>query len=91
MSWRLCAGGLKAKYRKCSRSLLEQYCRGQVGIAGDVIWWLDSEEQVLDIHHPDHSQAKGMNMEDLVASRKKLLAMCNYIIPGHGRRLRVDK
>jgi len=36
----------------------------------------------------DHSQAKGMNMEDLIASRKKILKVADWIIPGHGKMLR---
>jgi len=66
-------------------SLLVNTSKGKVAIAGDVIWWLDDEEQVLDVNQADHSQAKGMNMEDLVASRKKLLEIADWIIPGHGK------
>jgi len=36
----------------------------------------------------NHSQTKGMNMEDLISSRKKLLKVANWIIPGHGKMLR---
>lgn len=72
-------------------SLVVDTAEGKVGIAGDVIWWLDSEDQVLDINQPDHSRAKGMNMEELVKSRKKLIEMCDYIIPGHGKKFKVEK
>src|SRR3989338_3991480 len=72
-------------------SLLVNTAEGKVAIAGDVIWWLDSEEQVLDVRQKDHSQAKGMDMEVLIKSRKKLLAMADYIIPGHGKMFQVKK
>lgn len=66
-------------------SLLVNTPKGKVVIAGDVIWWLDGEKQIVDINQKDHSQAKGMNMKDLVASRKKLLKAADWIIPGHGK------
>ena len=69
-------------------SLVVNTKKGNIAIAGDVIWWLDDEEQVLDINQTDHSQAKGMNMKDLVASRKKLLKVADWIIPGHGKMFR---
>lgn len=72
-------------------SLLVDTPEGKVAVAGDVIWWVVGEEQKMDISQKDHSQAKGMNMEDLVASRKKLLASADYIIPGHGRMFKVKK
>lgn len=72
-------------------SLLVNTPEGKVAIAGDVLWWVDGEEQVVDINQKDHSQAKGMNMETLIESRKKLLKIADYIIPGHGKMFKVDK
>ncbi len=72
-------------------SLLVETEKGKVAVAGDVIWWLDSEEQALDINQKDYSQAIDLNMEDLVKSRKKLLAEADYIIPGHGKMFKVQK
>lgn len=72
-------------------SLLVNTPEGKVAVAGDVIWWLDGEEQVFNINQKDHSQAKGMNMESLIESRKKLLSMADYIIPGHGKMFKVKK
>jgi len=72
-------------------SLIVDAAEGKVAIAGDTIWWLDDEEQVFNLNQPDHSQAKGMNMETLVESRKKLLSMADYIIPGHGKMFKVTK
>lgn len=72
-------------------SLLVNAPEGKIAIAGDVIFWIDNEEQILDINNADHSQAKGMNQEQLVASRKKLIELADYIVPGHGKMFKVAK
>ena len=72
-------------------SLLVSTPKGRVAIAGDVIWWLDGEKQLFDINQKDHSQAKGLNMEKLIESRKNLLEKADYIIPGHGKMFEVQK
>ncbi len=72
-------------------SLLVDTPDGKVAIAGDVIWWISGEKQILDINQKDRSHSKVMNMEDLVASRKKLLGLADYIIPGHGKMFKVEK
>jgi len=72
-------------------SLIVDTPKGKIAIVGDVIWWLESEKQVFNLHQKDHSQAKGMNMEKLVESRKKVIAMADYIIPGHGKMFKVEK
>lgn len=72
-------------------SLLVTTPQGKVAVAGDTIFWLDGEEQVLDINREDLTQAKGFNQGDLVASRKKLIELADYIIPGHGKMFKVEK
>ena len=72
-------------------SLLVDTPKGKVAIAGDVIWWLDDEPQVVDIHQYDHSQSVDLDMDTLVESRKKLLELADYIIPGHGEMFKVEK
>lgn len=72
-------------------SLLVDTPEGKVAIAGDVIWWLDTEKQVFDINQIDHSQAIDMDMKTLVKSRKKLIEKADYIIPGHGKKFKVNK
>lgn len=72
-------------------SLLVDTPNGKIAVAGDVIWWVEEEKQELDINQKDHSQAKGMSMEKLVESRKKLLDLADYIIPGHGKMFKVKK
>jgi len=59
---------------------------GKIGIAGDVFWWTEDEEQVLDVNHDDPFV---MDREALIASRKKLLNLCDVIIPGHGNPMKV--
>lgn len=70
-------------------SLLVHTPEGKVAVAGDVIWWLDDEKQEFDVTQPDHSQAKGMDMNALVESRKKLLERADFIVPGHGKMFKV--
>jgi glyoxylase-like metal-dependent hydrolase (beta-lactamase superfamily II) len=72
-------------------SLLVTTIEGKVAIAGDTIWWLEDEEQKFTIDQPDHSQAKGMDMPTLIESRKKLIALADYVIPGHGKMFKVRK
>ncbi|PIV07805.1 hypothetical protein CO009_04435 [Candidatus Shapirobacteria bacterium CG_4_8_14_3_um_filter_35_11] len=72
-------------------SLVINTPEGKVAIAGDVIWWLDTEKQLFDLHQKDHNQAVDMDMDKLVESRKKLLKKADYIIPGHGKKFKVDK
>ena len=72
-------------------SLLVSTDDGKIAVAGDAIWWLEDEEQNFRMDQPDHSQAKGMNMETLIESRKKLVGLADYIIPGHGKMFKVDK
>lgn len=72
-------------------SLLVKTEIGNITIAGDVIWWLDDEPQVFDLHQQDHAQAIDLNMEQLVKSREKILNLSDYVIPGHGKMFKVDK
>jgi glyoxylase-like metal-dependent hydrolase (beta-lactamase superfamily II) len=72
-------------------SLIVTTPKGKIGIAGYAIWWLENEKQVFDLHQKDHSNAKGMDMKELVKSRKILIQMSDYIIPGHGKMFKVNK
>jgi len=70
-------------------SLLVETERGKIVVAGDVFWWIDDEKQVVDISRPD--QAHSCDMKKLIASRKKVLEIADYIIPGHGKMFKVEK
>lgn len=72
-------------------SLLVNTPKGKIAIAGDVIWWIEGEEQVFNINQKDHSQAKGMDMNKLIESRKRILEIADYVIPGHGKMFKVKK
>jgi glyoxylase-like metal-dependent hydrolase (beta-lactamase superfamily II) len=59
---------------------------GRCVIAGDVFWWEDTEEQKTDKKALiDHIDPLASDMVLLQESRKKLLSLAVYIIPGHGR------
>jgi len=72
-------------------SLLVDTSKGKIALAGDVFWWVDGEEQKVDISKKDDSHPKELNIKKLVASRRKLLKIADYIIPGHGKMFRVKK
>jgi len=65
---------------------------GTVVVAGDIFWWMDGEEPAKDVDSL-------LNLEDpyvkdeaaLRDSRKKILKIADYIIPGHGKMFRVSQ
>lgn len=65
---------------------------GKVVVAADVFWWTDDEDQ-------NTTQEALMskvdpftkNHEDLLNSRKKLLSIADWIIPGHGKMFKVER
>ena len=54
-------------------------------VAGDVFWWTDNEEQKIDVEKEDEAHPEEVNMKKLIESRKKILDLGDYIIPGHGK------
>jgi glyoxylase-like metal-dependent hydrolase (beta-lactamase superfamily II) len=60
-------------------------------VAGDVFWWMDGEKQEIDIEKKDQAHPEEVDMERLIESRKKLLKLADYIIPGHGKMFKVEK
>jgi len=57
---------------------------GKVIIAGDVFWWADDEEQKTDRKSLlEHKDPYVKNKGELEKSRKKILELADYIIPGH--------
>lgn len=67
-------------------TLIVPTAEGTYAIAGDLFWWMDSEEQKTDfdslLTHPDPYVK---NLDDLTTSRKKVLKLADYIVPGHGK------
>lgn len=62
---------------------------GTYVIAGDVFWWMDNEEQIVDVDKKDPVHVS--SMEKLVESRRKILDIADYVIPGHGKMFKVEK
>lgn len=62
---------------------------GTYAIAGDVFWWMDDEEQKIDIEKKDEAHPEEVDMKKLIESRKQLLKLGDYIIPGHGGMFKV--
>lgn len=71
-------------------SLIAETEKGVYAVAGDAFWWLENEKQEIDVNKPDNDP-EHMNILKLVASRKKLLELADYIIPGHGKVFKVKK
>lgn len=65
---------------------------GNAVIAGDIFWWLSNAE-------PTKDYDTLLNLEDpyvkdeakLIESRKKILEIADYIIPGHGKMFKVKR
>ena len=73
-------------------SLLVETKKGKIVIAGDVFWWIDNEEQKTDKESlMKHEDPYVKDKEALIKSRKKLLEIADYIIPGHGKMFKVEK
>jgi glyoxylase-like metal-dependent hydrolase (beta-lactamase superfamily II) len=65
---------------------------GRVVIAGDVFWWRDNEKQEIDIGNlMTHKDPYVKNEKELICSRKKILELADYIIPGHGKMFKTPK
>lgn len=64
---------------------------GKIVMSGDVFWWVDEDAQVVNINKEDDSHPAELNMPELIKSRKKLLEIADYIIPGHGDMFKVKK
>lgn len=73
-------------------SLLVDTKEGRVAIAGDVWWWTDQEQQKTDKKSLLFKKDPFVkNKKALLKSRKKILSLADYIIPGHGKMFKVEK
>ncbi len=65
---------------------------GKVAIVGDVFWWTDGQEQRTDKKSlMQHKDPYVKNEKELEESRRKILEIADYIIPGHGKMFKVRK
>ncbi len=73
-------------------SLLVKTDKGNVVVAADVFWWRDDEEQRTDAKSLiSKGDDYANNLKKLRESRRKILEIADYIIPGHGKMFRVNK
>lgn len=79
-------------HEKFHASLVVPTERGIIVVAGDVFWWGDDEEQKTDRGSlMKHEDPFVKDEEALMNSRRKLLEIADYIIPGHGKIFKVEK
>ncbi len=72
-------------------SLIVPTEKGTFAIAGDLFWWTKNETQKLDTEKIDDAHPSETNMKTLIESRKKIMQIADYIIPGHGKMFKVEK
>lgn len=72
-------------------SLAVETKEGVYVVAGDVFWYIDNETQNMDVERVDDAHPAEVNMKILIKSRKKILEIADYIIPGHGKMFKVNK
>jgi len=66
----------------------EEY--GKVAIVGDVFWWRTGEAQQTDTETLLNRRDPYVKNEKLlIESRKKILGVADYIIPGHGKMFKI--
>jgi len=61
---------------------------GVVVVAGDVLWWADGEEPALDVDRTDDFAVDTVRLRE---SRQRVLRIADWVVPGHGGRLRVER
>ena len=79
-------------HEKFHGSLIVPTKKGTVVVAGDVWWWKTSHKQKTD--RESLLTLKDMYVKDkkaLLESRKKILGIADWIIPGHGKMFKSPK
>jgi len=73
-------------------ALIVETEEGRVGVAGDIFWWNDGEKQKIDFKSLVYKKDPYVkNWKQLIVSRKKLLKLADWIIPGHGQIFKVAR
>ena len=74
-------------------SLLIPTYKGNIVFAGDLFWWSDEEKQ--ETKHLNslikHKDIFAKDVDKLEKSRKKILKIADWVIPGHGKMFKVFK
>lgn len=66
--------------------------KGKICVAGDVFWWAQNEQPAMSNEQLiQRNDEFAFSMEDLKESRKKVLEMADWVIPGHGKMFKVEK
>jgi len=60
-------------------------------VAGDVFWWADGEKQKVDVNKEDLAHPDELDMKKLIESRKRILDIADWVVPGHGKVFKVGK
>jgi glyoxylase-like metal-dependent hydrolase (beta-lactamase superfamily II) len=63
-------------------------------VAGDVVWWWDHDEQNTDhksLTEQVHKELPHEDFEKLRDSRRHILEIADWIVPGHGKMFKVKK
>lgn len=64
----------------------------KIVIAGDIFWWWDNQKQKTDIKSLTNLVDPYVkSKKQLTQSRKKILRIADYIIPGHGKIFKIIK
>ena len=75
--------------------LFEDKQYGKVCVAGDLFWWWDDENQEEDVGTYEKLIEKNdpykKDEKKLKESRERILKLCDWIIPGHGKMFKVPK
>jgi glyoxylase-like metal-dependent hydrolase (beta-lactamase superfamily II) len=68
-------------------SLIVATEEGNYLLAGDLFWWGSTEQQKTDNYEEliNHFDFVAKDKESLVRSRKKVIKMCDFVVPGHGK------
>ena len=66
-------------------SLLVHMGGNTYSVAGDLIWWAFPEREKM-LHLPDPF---AYSMDEVVKSRRNLLEKADFVIPGHGKMVRI--
>lgn len=65
--------------------------KGIYVVGGDVFWFTEGETETANTEKVDDAHPVEVDMEKLIVSRKKILEIADYIIPGHGKMFKVEK
>jgi glyoxylase-like metal-dependent hydrolase (beta-lactamase superfamily II) len=79
-------------HEQCECSVVTDTDEGKVVIASDLFWWTDDKEQKKDTESLMNLKDPYMAEEKLLKeSRKSVIEIADFIIPGHVKMFKVEK